>query len=181
MKRMTIRNSDGSVSQPTDLNWKEALERLAAFEDMWESLNCTQIKVMLDDGAILPTRAHEDDAGLDIYAPTTMEDRTLFARGSLKVDTGVHIEIPKGFVGLLMSKSGLNVNDDITSEGVIDTGYTGSMTAKLYNNGDDDHCFHGGDKLTQLVIVPIITPKPVVVNRFKTTERGDNGFGSTGR
>ena len=78
-----------------------------------------KLKVKLDEGAKMPTRAHEYDAGLDIYAPDSI---ILYAGNSAKVDTGVHIEIPKGYCGLLKSKSGLNVNHGITGEGVIDHG-----------------------------------------------------------
>ena len=80
-----------------------------------------------------------------------------------------------------MSKSGLNVNHDITSTGLIDEGYTGSVVVKLYNHGDKDYTVKPGDKISQLVIVPIIKPNIYVVEELEDTERGDNGFGSTGR
>ena len=136
------------------------------------------MKIMLDEGAYMPTRAHETDAGLDIYA---RKGDFVPARGSVKFDTGVHIELPKGTVGMLKSKSGLNVNHGITSEGVIDVGYTGSIVAKLYNNSDEDYYISAGEKITQLVIMPIITPDLELVDSLEETERGDNGFGSTGR
>ena len=89
-----------------------------------------KLKVYLDEGAKMPTRAHEYDAGLDIYAPHSV---ILYAGGSAEIDTGVHIEIPKGYCGLLKSKSGLNVRHGITGEGVIDHGYTGSITVNTGN------------------------------------------------
>ena len=140
-----------------------------------------KINVMLDEGAIMPTRAHSADAGLDLYTP---EDFMLLSFGEIDshtVDTGVHMEIPEGYVGMLKSKSGLNVNRGVITEGVIDAGYTGSIKVKLYNLSGDIQHFRRGDKIAQLVIVPIVTPAPVVVNKFAQTERGDNGFGSTGR
>ena len=144
-----------------------------------------KLKVKLDEGAKMPTRAHEYDAGLDIYAP---ESIILYAGNSVKVDTGVHIEIPKGFCGLLKSKSGLNVNHGIVGEGVIDSGYTGSICVKLYNNSKDEklHFFEKGDKLIQLLIVPIETPELELVENIADlyggdTERGANGFGSSGK
>lgn len=97
------------------------------------------------------------------------------------VDTGVHMEIPEGYVGMLKSKSGLNVNRGVITEGVIDAGYTGSIKVKLYNLGEDIQYFQRGDKIAQLVILPIVTPAPKLVDKFAETERGDNGFGSTGR
>ena len=107
------------------------------------------IKIKLDKGAYLPTRAHEDDAGLDLYA---MEMKSVPAKGSETFDTGVHIELPKGTVGMLKSKSGLNVNYGLTSEGVIDVGYTGSICVKLYNNSETHYTVNKGDKISQLVI-----------------------------
>lgn len=136
------------------------------------------IRIQLDNGAKMPTRAHETDAGLDIYA---RETKTIPARGSAVFDTGVHIELPRRTVGMLKSKSGLNVKHGITSEGVIDVGYTGSIVAKLYNNSDFDYIVQEGDKITQLVILPILTPELELVDSFEDTERGGNGFGSSGR
>ena len=136
------------------------------------------MRIKLDSGAKMPTRAHDTDAGLDIYA---RECQIVPARGSAKFDTGVHVELPMNSVGMLKSKSGLNVNYGITSEGVIDVGYTGSIVAKLYNNSDEDYTVNAGDKITQLVIMPIITPELELVDSLEDTERGDNGFGSSGK
>ena len=137
-----------------------------------------KIKIKLDEGAKMPTRAHETDAGLDIYA---REDKIVPARESAIFDTGVHIELPVGTVGMLKSKSGLNVNYGIVSEGVIDVGYTGSIKVKLYNHSGFDYRVKVGDKISQLVIMPILTPTPYLVESLEETERGDNGFGSSGR
>lgn len=136
------------------------------------------MKIKLDEGARMPTRAHETDAGLDLYA---REDQIVPARGSAKFDTGVHIELPFGTVGMLKSKSGLNVRHGIVSEGVIDVGYTGSIVVKLYNHSDADYIVKAGDKISQLVILPIITPGLHFVDTLGDTDRGDNGFGSSGR
>lgn len=140
-----------------------------------------EINVMLDEGAIMPTRAHAEDAGMGLYTP---EDFALLSFGVIDnytVDTGVHMEIPEGYVGMLKSKSGLNVNRGVITEGVIDAGYTGSIKVKLYNLGKDIQYFQRGDKIAQLVILPIVTPAMKLVDKFAETERGDNGFGSTGR
>ena len=136
------------------------------------------VGVKLDEGAKMPTRAHKTDAGYDLYA---RETQIVPARESAKFDTGVHIEIPTGYVGMLKSKSGLNVNHGITSEGVIDAGYTGSIVAKLYNNSGYDYTVNAGDKITQLVIMPILTPELLEVAELGDTDRGNGGFGSTGR
>ena len=136
------------------------------------------MKVKLDEGAFTPTRAHETDAGLDLYSPVFMWVKS---KGSASIDTGVHIELPMNTVGMLKSKSGLNVKHGITSEGVIDVGYTGSIVVKLYNHSDTDYFVRRGDKISQLVILPIVTPDIEVVEELDATDRGDNGFGSSGR
>ena len=136
------------------------------------------VKVMLDEGAKIPTKAHETDAGFDLYSRETL---WVMAYGSAVFDTGVHIELPPKTVGFLKSKSGLNVKHNITSEGVIDVGYTGSIRVKLYNNSPVEYKVNEGDKISQLVILPILTPTLEVTDSFEVTERGDNGFGSSGR
>ncbi len=136
------------------------------------------LKCVLDKKAIKPTRAHEDDAGLDLYTP---EFILLRPGSSVTIDTGVHIQIPKGFVGMVKSKSGLNVKRGIVSEGVIDAGYTGSIHVKLYNHGKDIVMINPEEKISQLVIMPIVTPDLEVVDALEETERGNGGFGSTGK
>lgn len=137
------------------------------------------IRVKLDEGAILPTRAHQDDAGLDIYS---RETQIIPAKESAIFDTGVHIELPRYTAGFLKSKSGLNVKHGITGEGVIDCGYTGSIKVKLYNNSGYDYTVKAGDKISQLVILPIIIPDMLyVVDNLAETDRGTGGFGSTGK
>ena len=140
------------------------------------------MRVKLEKGAIMPTRAHDTDAGLDLYAPSNMRTKVLYSGRSVVIDTGVHVEIPRGYVGMLKSKSGLNVKRGISGEGVIDSGYTGSIVVKLnMHDGDHWHEIHGGDKLIQLVILPILTPELELVDDLTPTDRGNNGFGSTGR
>ena len=136
------------------------------------------MRIKLDEGAFTPTRAHPTDAGLDLYS---REEQVVPARGSAIFDTGLHIELPCATVGMLKSKSGLNVKHGIISEGVIDEGYTGSIVAKLYNLSDDDYWVYPGDKITQLVIMNYIAPKLEIVDELDETDRGDNGFGSSGR
>lgn len=136
------------------------------------------MKIKLDPGAKMPTRAHLWDAGLDLYA---RECKTIPARGSACFDTGVHIDLPPMSVGFVKSKSGLNVKHNLTSEGVIDAGYTGSIVVKLYNHGDEPYVVMAGDKISQLVILHIMLPDLELVKDLAQTERGDGGFGSTGR
>ena len=161
------------------------------------------MKIKLSDGALMPTRAHDTDAGLDLYA---REDKVVPAGGSVTFDTGVHVELPVfeyirsvfptytkeqtlfnfsiekiATAGFLKSKSGLMVNHDITSDGLLDFGYTGSIHVKLFNHGTEDYHVCRGDKISQLVIVPVLTPVLEVVDDLDETERGSNGFGSSGR
>lgn len=136
------------------------------------------MEIMLDNGAYMPSRGHGTDAGLDLRTPKAV---IVPAYGSVAVDTGVHVALPHGYAGLLVSKSGLNVRHDITSTGLIDEGYTGSIIVKLYNHGGEDYAFEAGDKITQLVGIPVFCGPLEQVSVFNATERGDNGFGSTGR
>ena len=98
------------------------------------------------------------------------------------IDTGVHIELPHGYYGQLESKSGLNVKHGVVSHGgTIDEPYRGSIVAKLYNHSDRDYWFVAGDKVVQLVIQPYIAPVLKVVDELTETDRGEQGFGSSGR
>ncbi len=152
------------------------------------------INFTLDPGAYMPTKAHEADAGFDLYC----KEAVTFAKNvfdscnkrfdrELLIDTGVHIAIPKGYVGLVMGRSGLNRNKSIICPtGVIDSGFTGSILVKLYNlsnlPGDPvDASFDKGDRIAQLLIVPIADVTLRQVDKLDITERGDNGFGSSGK
>lgn len=136
------------------------------------------MNIQLDKQALMPVRAHDTDAGLDLLSPV---DTVILAHGAVTVDTGVHIDLPPNTAGFLKSKSGLNVKHGITSDGVIDVGYTGSIAVKLYNHSGIDYTVRRGDKISQLVVVNIDTPDPVLVEKLEDTERGNSGFGSTGR
>lgn len=137
------------------------------------------MKIVLDKGAYMPKKAHETDAGYDLRTP---ERVVLRRHDCVCIDTGVHMEIPRGWYGKLESKSGLNVKHSIVSlGGVIDSGYTGTIVAKLYNFGDEDHVFEAGDKVVQIVFMQCGNFSPTQVDNLEETERGNSGFGSTGR
>lgn len=136
------------------------------------------MNIKLEKDAFMPARAHLEDAGLDLRSPV---DTIVPAGGSAVIDTGVHVELPAGTAGLIVSKSGLNVKYGLTSEGLIDEGYTGSIVVKLYNNSDTDFFVKRGDKISQLVIIPVRYDNPREVPVLKSTARGTGGFGSTGR
>lgn len=136
------------------------------------------MNIILDNGAFKPEFAHKTDAGADLRSPV---EAVVPAHGSVVIDTGVHVEIPEGYVGILKSKSGLNVKHDLIGTGTIDSGYSGSIRVKLYNLGDNDYQIMRGDKIIQMVILPCGYCEFTQVEKFAETERGDGGFGSTGR
>ena len=137
------------------------------------------MKVVLDEGAYLPEKAHRADAGYDLRTP---ERVVLRRHDRICIDTGVHMQIPDGWYGQLFSKSGLNAKHDIVSlGGTIDSSYTGSIVVKLYNLGEEDYVFEAGDKIVQIVLMPCGNFYMTQVDELEETERGDNGFGSTGK
>lgn len=138
-----------------------------------------EIKVKLDNDAYKPVREHSTDAGLDLKS---RETKLVGANSSAIFDTGVHVQLPPNTAGLLVSKSGLNVKYNITSTGLIDEGYTGSIIVKLYNHGYTPYFVNKGDKISQLIVIPVMYCNPKIVeNLNKNTERGNSGFGSTGK
>lgn len=136
------------------------------------------MKIKIDADAFVPVREHTTDAGADLRSPV---DALVPARGSRVIDTGVHIQLPHGYVGMLKSKSGLNIKHGITSEGVIDEGYTGPIKAKLYNHSDEPYKIERGDKITQLVIIPCEYVYFDFVDKLDDSDRGGDVFGSTGK
>lgn len=140
-----------------------------------------QIKFTLDEGAFPPEKAHEDDAGYDLRA---VKDAFIcgYRRNGIVFDTGVHVAIPKGYKGEITGRSGLNMKHSIICpKGTVDSGYTGSIKVKLYNMSTEDYKVLRGDKIAQLIIVPIADCEFVQTDSLEETERGSCGFGSTGR
>lgn len=135
-----------------------------------------QINYELDEGAYKPMRAHDSDAGFDL---SCREDQVLEPNVANTIDTGVHVLIPEGFVGLLCPRSSFNVKGISTPIGVVDAGYTGSIRVILepYNLTK----IFRGNRVAQLVILPLpqvkLVPGEVIGAK---TERGLGGFGSSG-
>lgn len=137
------------------------------------------MKIILEPIALMPERAYKTDAGLDLKTPVPI---TVLPNDDVVVDTGVHIELPLKTVGMIKSRSGLNIKQGIMCEGVIDAGYTGPICVRLYNSSNKMVHFDRGDKIAQLVILPVFIPDELeTVNQLSQTERGDNGFGSSGK
>ena len=136
------------------------------------------MKIKLDEGAKMPTRQHKWDAGLDLYA---LEDGYIRCNQSRTFNTGVHVQIPEGCVGFIKSRSGLMVNHGIVTDGTIDAHYTGPIKVCLFNHGTSRYEVKAGDKIAQLVICPCVLPQLELVDSLEETDRGNAGFGSTGR
>lgn len=135
------------------------------------------INVQLDKGAFLPVREHPTDAGLDLFTPV---DFTVPAHGFAFVDTGVHMQIPLYTRGHICSKSGLNRKFGLTADGTVDEGYTGTIGVIIHSSNDHDYTFHRGDKIAQIVLDEVRYDTPRLVAKITGSDRGNNGFGSTG-
>lgn len=138
--------------------------------------------IKLQEGAQLPSRAHEGDAGLDLYA---CESAHIGPGERWSVGTGVGVEIPDGHAGLVLPRSGLARDHGIAlvnAPGLIDSGYRGELRVLLLNT-DPAETFRvePGDRIAQLVLTPIITPAPVEATALTESARGGGGFGSSGR
>ena len=135
-----------------------------------------QIKYELDEGACAPMRAHDSDAGFDLACK---EDLVLEPNVANTIDTGVHVLIPEGYVGLLCPRSSFNVKGIGTPIGVVDAGYTGSIRVVLEPFNVTK--IFKGNRIAQLVILPLPQIKMVEGKVIGVdTHRGDDGFGSTG-
>jgi len=133
----------------------------------------------LKDGVKLPNYAHEGDAGMDLFAS---EKITVPARSRTKVPTGVAMEIPEGFAGLIWDKSGLSMNSGLkTLGGVVDSGYRGEIMVGVANLSDEDFVFDVGQKIAQMIIQKKEDVELLEVNELEDSSRGEDGFGSTGR
>lgn len=142
-------------------------------------MEATKMRVKLDPDSFMPERAHSTDAGMDLRTPRNVY---VAPHGSATIDTGVHLQIPHGYFGKIESKSGLNVKHGIVAcGGVIDEGYTGSIVVKLYNMSDKPFEFRWGEKVAQIIIQPYLAPELELADELDDSERGANGFGSTGR
>lgn len=125
-----------------------------------------------------PSRAHDTDAGLDIYA---MHGGLVRARQAATFHTGVHMELPMGTAGILMPKSGMMTRHDLLTFGIVDEGYTGEILVHIFNCGVDDYSVRAGDKISQMLIVPVLYEPVEIVDEIQGGDRGENGFGSSGR
>lgn len=136
-----------------------------------------KLKIKIEEGGFEPLRGHATDAGLDLRSPI---DVWVHPGQHVKIDTKIRMAIPDGYVGLITSKSGLMLKG-ITSRGTIDSSYRGTIGAVLYNHSQEGYAVHAGDKVCQIVIIPIVLPEIEYVDQLDETERNEGGFGSTGK
>lgn len=135
----------------------------------------------LDDAATLPARAHPGDAGLDLYAA---EAAQIAPGDRASVGTGIALEVPAGHAALVLPRSGLAARHGISlvnAPGLIDAGYRGEVRVLLLNTGDEAFSVAPGDRIAQLLLMPFAEAEPVEVAELAASERGEGGFGSSGR
>jgi dUTP pyrophosphatase len=128
--------------------------------------------------AVLPTRAHHDDAGLDLYG---LEDIVLEPRQGRMARTGIAVALPPYHVGLVADRSSMAKKGIKTAGGVIDAGYRGEIQIILWNISGEAVHLKAGERIAQLLILPVATPAVAEVTTLDDTSRGDKGFGSSGK
>ena len=143
-----------------------------------------KIKVTkLNSGAIIPTRGSNGAAGLDLYACTT-GTTVIMPHETVKIPTGLAIELPHGYFGAIFARSGLATKRGLAPAnkvGVIDADYRGEIMVSLHNHSDEAVVVEGGERVAQLCIVPFLKADFVVADGLSDTVRGAGGFGSTGK
>lgn len=181
----------------SDETTNDKTNQAPAANDFFSTVQGVLRVALLIDGATLPTRAHEGDAGLDIYSPVDVllspcDTGTAVNSGSdiyskpITIDSGIAIELKPGEVGLILPRSGSNKKGLHVYTGVIDSGYRGPLGIVVQNmNPDASFRILKGDRIAQLVILPVKSPKPVQVPALSVSvrpgSRGTDGFGSTGK
>jgi dUTP pyrophosphatase len=142
---------------------------------LWEPLTYKVFK----KGKYAPMYATKGSAGIDLVSRV---NTVIPAKGNVKLDSGIAMEIPKGYCGLILGRSGFAFKEGITAYhiGLIDSDYRGQIGIALTNHKDTDHKISIGDMVAQILIIPYLQAEFHQVNELNHTERGSNGFGSTG-
>ena len=145
-------------------------------------MNPVRVKKVRPD-AKLPTYGSDEAAGADLYA--CLEEDVVIAPGqSAWITTGISMEIPRGYAGLIYARSGLACKRGLAPAnkvGVVDSDYRGEFMIVLHNHGSEPQTVSHGERVAQLVITPVLTPGFVEVVQLDETQRGSDGFGSTGK
>lgn len=143
----------------------------------------TKIKVVREnENAKLPTKGTVESAGMDLYANIT-EPITIKPHETVKVSSGIKMEIPSGYVGLIYARSGLSTKKSIAlinKVGVIDSDFRGTISLPLHNYGTKPQTIEPKERVAQMIIQKYLPVELVEVDKISETERGDGGFGSTG-
>lgn len=137
----------------------------------------------INENAIIPTQGHKADAGYDLYACLEMSDM-IYPGETLKIPTGIALEIPEGYFGGVFARSGLATKQGLRPAncvGVVDSPYRGEVIVALHNDSKTPQKISHGDRIAQLVILPALNVEFNVVDTLGETERKDGGFGSTGK
>ena len=129
----------------------------------------------LDADAVLPTRGSSQAAGYDLYAKSS-EDTVIPPHKTVMVGTGLAMEIPEGYFGAIFARSGL-----ASKQGVVDSDYRGEFMIALHNDTDEERVIAGKERIAQMVVMPYLSVEFEEVEELNETERGEGGFGSTGR
>ncbi len=172
------------MSQPTHRTFLKCTRPILVGRNETEYARPVLKVKLLNEGARIPTKAHEGDAGYDLYAS---EDTILYK--SAVVSTGVAVSIPRGYYGRVASRSGLSFKENVeVGAGVVDSNFTSEILVHLYRHGpyiDLDSFYQldikKGDRIAQLIITPYASPEILVVGALDETERGEKGFGSSGK
>ena len=173
---------------PTTGNKKKLIDSImdklfGIFNAVAEKYHSYAIKlpIQLEEGAKVPTYAHDSDAAADMYA---MEDTEIPAHtNGVPVKTGVHIQLPEGWVAFILPRSSIGAKTPLrlsNSAGVIDSGYRGEVRALYDNISDEPYQIHKEDRIAQMLVMPSYRFKAVVVDSLEDSDRGSGGFGSTG-
>lgn len=137
-----------------------------------------------NDKAVKPKRGTNQAAGYDLYAVTDNGSVCIDAGATVKVGTGIHIEIPDGYFGAIFARSGLATKKGLRPAncvGVIDSDYRGEIIVALYNDSANAEKIYDGDRIAQLVILPYLSVEFEEVDKLQDTDRSSGGFGSTGK
>lgn len=133
---------------------------------------------LLNEEATTPTKAHRTDAGYDLYAS---EDAFVFSKSRKVIKTGVSFDMSDGMAGLIWPRSGLSVKKGLdVLAGVIDAGYRGEIMVCLYNTSDEDVEINRGDRIAQIIFQEVPLVSLIESEELETSQRGSDGFGSTG-
>ena len=139
--------------------------------------------VKLRDTAVIPTYGSADAAGADLYA--ALDEAVVIEPGkTVFIPTGLAMEVPKGYAGLIYARSSLGTKRGLAPAnkvGVVDSDYRGEVMVALHNHGSESQTVAGGERIAQLLITPVLAPAFKVCDELTDTARGEGGFGSTGK